>query len=323
MNMPSFKKILDHEIADAPPENWVMRYAPYWARPFLQLSRIDRPIGTWLLLLPSWWGLLLAMMGSGERIGLKELHIGVILFFGAWLMRGAGCTWNDISDRHFDAKITRTKNRPIPSGRVSVPHAVIWMILQALMAFAFLLTLQKFAIFLGILALVPVLIYPFAKRVTWWPQVFLGIAFNWGVLLGWAAQTNTLSFATLCLYFAGLLWTLIYDTIYAHQDSDDDALVGIKSTARLFGKKTYMILYILAFLCVFFMVLAVFVAVGAHGGAGFIWALMGVLAFGGHLLWQLKHLDITRTETCLHIFRSNRDAGALIVIFWTIGIFFV
>ena len=226
----------DGQVADAPKDNWVDLYAPAAARPYLRLSRADRPIGTWLLLLPCWWGLALSMLYD-QQASWFDLWIAAGCALGAWLMRGAGCTWNDITDRDFDGRVERTRSRPIPSGQVSLRGAVIWMCLQALLAFGILLTFNLAAIGLGILALLPVAIYPFAKRFTWWPQVFLGLAFNWGALLAWTAHSGQLDAPAVVLYAAGIAWTLFYDTIYAHQDTEDDALIGIKSTARLFGTK--------------------------------------------------------------------------------------
>jgi 4-hydroxybenzoate polyprenyl transferase, proteobacterial len=222
------------QVADAPPENWVDRYAPRWSRPYLRLSRADRPIGTWLLLLPCWWGLALGAAAT-DGVHLSTLWIAIGCGIGAVLMRGAGCTWNDLTDRDFDAQVARTRSRPLPSGQVTPRAAVIWMCAQALIAFGILLTFPLPAILLGIASLSLVAIYPFAKRFTWWPQVFLGLAFNWGALLAWTAETGSPGWPALVLYLAGIAWTLFYDTIYAHQDTEDDALIGVKSTARLFG----------------------------------------------------------------------------------------
>ena len=225
------------QVADAVTGNWVDRRAPGWARPYLRLSRADRPIGTWLLYLPCVWGVLLAMVQSGQ-IRLFDLWIIAGCGIGAFLMRGAGCTWNDITDRDIDGSVARTASRPIPSGQVSAKQALLWAIVQSLAALVILITFPVQAIILGIIALVPVAVYPFAKRFTWWPQIFLGIAFNWGALLGWTAHTGRLEWPAVCLYFAGMAWTLFYDTIYAHQDKEDDALIGVKSTARLFEDRT-------------------------------------------------------------------------------------
>ena len=222
------------QVADAVKDNWVDRLAPAASRPYLRLSRADRPIGTWLLYIPCIWGVLLAALHDGN---LQLWNFWLITAFGAgaWLMRGAGCTWNDITDRHFDAQVARTRSRPIPSGQVTVRGAVLWMAAQALIAFGILLTFGPITVMIGIASLGFVAIYPFAKRFTWWPQVFLGLAFNWGALLGWVAHTGKLEWPAVALYLSGIAWTLFYDTIYAHQDTEDDALIGVKSTARLFG----------------------------------------------------------------------------------------
>ncbi|MEJ6477267.1 MAG: UbiA family prenyltransferase, partial [Octadecabacter sp.] len=197
------------QVADAVRGNWVDRLAPAATRPFLRLSRADRPIGTWLLLLPCWWGLALAALSTG-RFGYFDLWIAVGCAIGAFLMRGAGCTWNDITDRDIDGSVARTASRPIPSGQVGVRAALAWMLVQTLVSLLILLTFNWAAIGLGVLALLPVAIYPFAKRFTWWPQVFLGIAFNWGALLAWTAHTGSLGWPAVMLYFGGIAWTLFY-----------------------------------------------------------------------------------------------------------------
>ena len=234
--MPS--TMAEGSVADAVRGNWVDHRAPAATRPYLRLSRADRPIGTWLLLIPCWWGLLLA--AGADPAGLRpfDLWIAVGCALGAALMRGAGCTWNDLADRDIDARVARTRSRPLPSGQVTPKQAAAWMVAQAAVAFAILVTFPTEAVALGTASLALVAIYPFAKRFTWWPQVFLGLAFNWGALLGWAAHARGLGAAPLLLYGAGILWTLFYDTIYAHQDREDDALIGVRSTARLFGTRT-------------------------------------------------------------------------------------
>lgn len=305
-------------VADAAPLNWVDTRAPQWARPYLRLSRADRPIGTWLLLIPCWWSLALAMLARPTAIGWQDLWIAAGCALGAFLMRGAGCTWNDITDRDIDAKVSRTRSRPLPSKQVTVRQALGWLVLQSLIAFAILLTFHPAAIALGILALLPVAIYPFAKRFTWWPQLFLGIAFNWGALLAWAAHAGRLDRPAIALYAAGICWTLFYDTIYAHQDREDDALIGVKSTARLFAERTHRWLTAFLMLAVGFMAIAAWSA-ARMGGAGplpSMLALAGALAFGAHLLWQLRRLDIDNGAICLMLFRSNRDAGLLAALFF-------
>ncbi len=231
-------------------------------------------------------------------------------------MRGAGCTWNDITDRDFDSRVARTRSRPIPSGQVSVRQALGWAVAQSLAAFAILLTFHPTAIALGVGSLALVAIYPFAKRFTWWPQVFLGLAFNWGALLAWAAVTGSLSAAPVALYLAGIAWTLFYDTIYAHQDKEDDALIGVKSTARLFGADTARWLRRFLVLAVALMALAVLLALPpAAGPLRLAVALVAPLGFGAHLVWQLARLDTESAGTCLRLFRANRDAGLVAALF--------
>src|SRR6201991_2329 len=212
-------------VADAT-GNWVDTHAPPWSRPYLRLSRLDRPIGSWLLLIPCWWSAALAAGVTGT-IGRLPLTIGLFLV-GAFVMRGAGCTWNDIADRDLDALVERTRSRPIPAGQVSVAQAAAFLVVQALIGLAVLLQFNRFAVATGIASLVIVAIYPFMKRITWWPQVVLGLAFSWGALMGFAVL----------LYAGSIEWVIGYDTIYAHQDAEDDALIGVKSTARLFGTRT-------------------------------------------------------------------------------------
>ena len=298
-------------VRDAVNGNWVDNAAPPHWRPWLRLSRIDRPIGTWLLLLPCWWGIGLAMMATGPRW--FDLWIGIACAVGAVAMRGAGCTWNDITDRHIDGSVDRTAKRPIPSGQVSVRGAVIWMALQALLGLAMLLTLGGAAIWLGVLSLLPVAIYPFAKRFTWWPQVFLGIAFNWGVMLAYAAHRGGLDLAPIIAWLGGIAWTVFYDTIYAHQDYEFDALIGVKSTARLFGENTKT--WLLAFGALTLVLLAL--AIAATGAAGFSWtlAMIGLAGFAAHLVWQLYTLDLDSSDVQLMLFRSNRDAGLIMALF--------
>ena len=311
----------DGQVADAVEDNWVDRYAPAWSRPYLRLSRADRPIGTWLLLIPCWWGLALSMLHDQTATG-HDLWIAVGCAIGAWLMRGAGCTWNDITDRDFDGQVERTRSRPIPSGQVSVTGAVIWMCLQALLAFGILLTFNTPAIILGIVALAPVCIYPFAKRFTWWPQVFLGIAFNWGALLAWTAHSGQLEAPAVLLYLSGIAWTLFYDTIYAHQDTEDDALIGIKSTARLFGDKTSAWLRNFLMATVGLMGLAVIYAlIDAASVMAMAIALGGPWAMGWHLTWQLRGLDTEDNGKLLQLFRSNRDTGMIPLVFFCVALF--
>jgi 4-hydroxybenzoate polyprenyltransferase len=306
----------DGQVSDAPSDNWVDLYAPAWSRPYLRLSRADRPIGTWLLLIPCWWGLALAIFDD-QAPRLFDLWIAVGCGLGAFLMRGAGCTWNDITDRDFDGQVERTRSRPIPAGQVSVRQALFWMVLQALLGLAILLTFNQAAIALGVLSLLPVAVYPYAKRFTWWPQVFLGLAFNWGALLAWTAHSGSLGAPAVLLYLAGIAWTLFYDTIYAHQDTEDDALIGVKSTARLFGTDTARWMKYFLVATVSFMGLAVIEA-GLPDAPllAMLVALAGPWAMGWHMAWQLRGLDIEDNAKLLQLFRVNRDTGFIPLIFF-------
>jgi len=290
-------------VADAT-GNWVDQSAPQWARPYLRLTRLDRPIGWWLLLLPCWWSAALAADLSGAW-GPDPWHI-VLLLIGAIVMRGAGCTWNDLVDRDIDGRVERTRSRPIPSGQVSVKAAVVFLVLQALAGLLVLVQFNRFAIGVGVASLGVVAIYPFMKRFTYWPQIFLGLAFSWGALMGWAGARGALEWPAILLYLGSIAWVIHYDTIYAHQDREDDALVGLKSTALLFGAKTKPMLALFS--------AAAAVLIGAAGyaaHAGFVFAL-GLLAFAAHLGWQIVRIDIDDPESCLRIFRSNRDAGLIL-----------
>ena len=310
------------QVSDAVKGNWVDHTAPAWSRPYLRLSRADRPIGTWLLLIPCWWGLVLAMLQDGQyRWGDLWIFIGCAM--GAWLMRGAGCTWNDITDRDFDAQVERTRSRPIPSGQVSARQAAVWMVLQALVAFAILLTFNRNAILLGILSLLPVAVYPFAKRFTWWPQVFLGLAFNWGALLAWTAHSGSLAAPAVILYVAGIAWTLFYDTIYAHQDTEDDALIGVKSTARLFAEDTPQWLKRFLVATVSGLGLALIAAMVGFNASplALLVALTGPVAMGWHMVWQMRLLKLDDPDRLLMLFRANRDTGLIPLLFFAAALF--
>jgi 4-hydroxybenzoate polyprenyltransferase len=301
-------KLAGGSVADAT-GNWVDTLAPGWSRPYLRLSRLDRPIGSWLLLLPCWWSAALAAVAAQTRGPSpwypSPWHIA-LFFIGAFAMRGAGCTWNDIVDRDLDASVERTRSRPIPSGQVSRAQAALFLVLQALVGFAVLISFNSFTIGLGIASLAIVAIYPFMKRITYWPQIVLGLAFSWGALMGWAAAFGRLDIPALLLYAGSISWVIGYDTIYAHQDSEDDALIGIKSTALLFGARTKPMLAL-------FYGLAV-VLIGAAGfsaGGSLIFAL-GLAVFAAHLCWQIVRLDIADPDNCLKIFKSDRDAGLIL-----------
>lgn len=306
--------MVDDTVADAPRGNWVDTLAPPRARPFLRLSRADRPIGTWLLLIPCLWGVTLAVAAHGWHP--RALWIAGGCGAGAWLMRGAGCTWNDVADRRVDAAVARTRSRPIPSGQVSVPAALAWMAAQALAALAILLTFHPLAIALGVGSLALVAIYPFAKRFTWWPQVFLGLAFNWGALLAWAAHAGTLTLAPLLLYAGGIAWTLYYDTIYAFQDIEDDATIGVRSTARRLEGDAPRWLAGFAALAAVLLSLACGAALGFPAAAV---ALGGVGLFWLHLARQQRGLALSDPAACLAAFRANRDAGLVPLPFFAVA----
>lgn len=309
----------DGRVADATTLNWVDRFAPRWSRPYLRLSRADRPIGTWLLLIPCWWGLALAIAADPQGGTLEDVRIAIVCAIGAFLMRGAGCTWNDISDRKIDAQVARTRSRPIPSGQVSVKQAAGWLVLQLLISLLILITFNLLTIVLGVLALVPVIIYPFAKRFTWWPQVFLGIAFNWGALLAWTAHNGSLGWPPVLLYLSGIAWTLFYDTIYAHQDKEDDALIGVKSTARLFANATPKYLLVFMILSVCLMAFAVIMALSSGSPIPLLLGITAAWAFGLHMFWQMRQLNIDNPDVCLKLFRSNRDTGLIAAAFLAIA----
>jgi 4-hydroxybenzoate polyprenyltransferase len=284
--------------------NWVDRRAPAWGRPYLRLARLDRPIGSWLLLIPCWWSAGLAAIAAHER-GPRLSHL-ILFFVGAFAMRGAGCTWNDIVDRNLDRRVERTRSRPIPSGQVTVAQAAVFLVAQALIGLVVLLQFNTFAIAAGMASLAIVAVYPFMKRITYWPQIVLGLAFSWGALMGWAAAFGSLDVRPLVLYAGSIAWVIGYDTIYAHQDREDDALIGIKSTALLFGDRTKPMLVI------FYCLAAVLIGVaGALAGAGALFWL-GLAAFAAHLAWQTVRLDIGDPDVCLAVFKSDRDAGMIL-----------
>ena len=290
-------------VADAT-DNWVDRYAPVSTRGYLRLARLDRPIGSWLLLLPCWWSTALAAVYA--RAPFPNLWHLALFFVGAFAMRGAGCTWNDIVDRDLDGRVERTRSRPIPSGQVSVRQAGAFLVAQALVGLLVLVQFNGFAIGVGIASLAIVAVYPFMKRFTYWPQIVLGLAFSWGALMGWAGAFGRLDWPALLLYAGTISWVIGYDTIYAHQDREDDALIGVKSTALLFGERTKPMLGV-------FYGLAV-VLIGAAGltaHAGVIFAL-GLTAFAVHLGWQIWRLDINDPDLCLRLFRSDRDAAMIL-----------
>ena len=316
-------------LPDATQENWVDRYAPDRLKPWLKLGRFDRPIGTWLLLLPGWQGILLALQHFGRPFGLYELWLFVGFGIGAALMRGAGCAVNDIVDRDFDAQVSRTAMRPIPSGQISVKQACAFVIGICLVSLCILLTMNLLAIALGVLSLGLVAAYPFMKRITWWPQAWLGLTFNISGPIGFAAASGAITSLGLVLfsatggwlpevrepliaislfYIGGLFWTLGYDTLYALQDIEDDVMAGVKSSARALGgsvKPGVAVFYVLA------TVLA--------GAAGYVAGLgplfyVGLAAYGAHFVWQVTSLRPEDPALCLKLFKSNREAGLILLV---------
>ena len=290
-------------VADAT-GNWVDGLAPPFARPYLRLARLDRPIGSWLLLMPCWWSVGLAGMRVEQFPSLWHI---VLFFIGAFAMRGAGCTWNDLVDRNLDGLVERTRSRPIPSGQVTVAEATAFMLLQALAGFLVLIQFNRFTVITGLCSLLVVAIYPFMKRITYWPQIVLGLAFSYGALLGWPAAFGRLDWPAIVLYAGSISWVIGYDTIYAHQDREDDLLIGIKSTALLFGDNTR------SMLASFYAGAVVLIgAAGLMAGGGLIFVL-GLIAFAAHLTWQVLRLDINDSAHCLKLFKSNRDAGLILL----------
>jgi 4-hydroxybenzoate polyprenyltransferase len=290
-------------IADAPTQNWVERMLPRAALPYAQLMRLDRLMPVWLLLLPCWWSLLLSQIAIGG--GLPSLWHALLFWIGAIVMRGAGCTLNDMADVDFDAKVERTKNRPIASGRISRKAATVFLAAQALIGFLILWQFNWYTVVLGAASLLIVAVYPFMKRITHWPQFILGLAFNWGALLGWSATHGAISLPAILLYAGGIAWTIGYDTIYAHQDKDDDILIGVKSTALLFGDKSkpWLLLF-------YGVAIVLFAAALWMAGAGAL-SYLGLAAAAAHAVWQLQTFDHTHSALCLKLFKSNRTFGLL------------
>ncbi len=291
--------------SDIKPDHWTLRLAPVAAQPYLRLARLDRPIGTWLLLLPCWWSLALA---SAVEERLPDWRLGLLFAVGALVMRGAGCTYNDIVDRNIDGRVARTASRPLPSGEVSLVQALAFLALQLFVGLLILLQLNPFSILLGAASLALVFTYPFMKRVTYWPQAFLGLTFNWGALIGWSSVTGDLDWPAILLYLGGIAWTLGYDTIYAHQDKEDDALIGVKSSALKLGDRSK------PWLTVFYgLAVALFAAAGIAAGMGWIYAT-AIAAVATHFLWQVASLDVHDPANCLARFRANRDAGFILLL---------
>lgn len=292
-------------VADAGARNWVDRFAPAALAPFLRLARADRPIGFFLLALPCFWSVALAGRSIGEAY--PDPWLLVLFAAGALVMRAAGCTYNDLVDRDLDAQVARTRGRPLPSGQITPRAAFIFMLVLCLIGLVVLLSFNSTTIWLGLGVIPIVALYPFVKRFSHWPQVVLGLAFNWGALLGWPAVLGRLDWPAVVLYAGAVAWTIGYDTIYAHQDREDDDLIGLKSTALKFGRATkawLALLYAIAWLAI------VAAGIMAHAGTAFLLVMMAAAA---QLAWQIATLDIDDPENCLERFRSNRDFGAIVL----------
>ena len=300
----------DRRVADSVPKSWVDT-APVALRPYLPLARYDRPIGFWLLTIPCWQGLMLANINTG--LGWIDLWYAVLFALGAVAMRGAGCTYNDIIDRELDARVARTASRPLPAGTVSLRQAWIFLVGQSLVGLLVLIQLPWPAILVGLASLLLVAAYPFMKRITWWPQAWLGLTFNWGALMGYAAAAGTVELPAILLYAGGFFWTLGYDTIYAHQDKDDDALIGVKSSARKLGNRTRPALWI------FYGVTVILWALAAREAGFSHWFLLGFAGVVGHLIWQTVRVDINSSKDCLAKFRSNIGMGYIMLLALLMG----
>jgi len=298
-------------LPDAMPANWVDRYAPAALRPWLKLGRFDRPTGVWLLMLPGWQGVALA---SAMDHQLPSPSLLLKIFLGAALMRAAGCAYNDIVDRDIDAKVARTAARPIPAGQISVGQAWAFVVACCLISLAILLTLGPLAIGLGIGSLALVAAYPFMKRITWWPQAWLGLTFNWGALLGFAAASGTITLPALLLYAAGVFWTLGYDTIYAIQDLEDDALAGVKSSARRLGAQVPRAVFGFYLVSLALLALAGFIAQLAPA----FYAFLG--GYAVHLVWQSRRVHIDDPAGALRLFKSNSWAGLILFAAIALGV---
>ena len=311
---------INGRVADAPSNNWVYRVLPPWLWPYAQLARWDRPIGWQLLMWPCFWSAAMAANAAahiGQFSGGQLIFYLVLYLIGSVAMRGAGCTYNDLVDHKIDMEVARTRSRPLPSGRVTRTQAKAFIVLQALVGLLVVLQLNWFAVILGVLSLAIVALYPFAKRFTDWPQFFLGLAFSWGALMGWAAIFGDLSLAPILLYVASVVWTIGYDTIYAHQDKEDDELIGVRSTARLFGDKTkqwlvglYGLTLVLAF-CAFM-----------SAGVG-LFGYLGLLIAAGMFAWQIVTLNIDDADQCLALFKSNNRVGLIIFLGLFLSLLFV
>lgn len=283
-------------------DSWVGRVLPARARPYALLARLDRPVGVWLLLLPGWWAIVSAS-GGFVSMGAREWGIFFLFGIGAVVMRGAGCVINDLWDRELDKKVERTRARPLASGTLNVRQAIVFLFCLLLIGLLVLLQMNFMTVLLGVLSLPLIAVYPLMKRVTWWPQAFLGLTFNFGALMGWSAVTGFVGVPAVFLYLGGIFWTLAYDTIYAHQDREDDALAGIKSTALKFGKNSKI------WVGCFFAIALALIAL-ASGGQGFLF----LLPAAAHMAWQVKSWSLDDAASSLRVFKSNRDFGFLVML---------
>lgn len=300
----------DRRVADSIPKTWVDT-APERLRPYLRLARYDRPIGFWLLALPCWMGLLLARVGEG--VSLIDLWWAVLFAIGAIAMRGAGCTYNDIIDRDLDRQVARTADRPLAAGTISLKSAWIFLAAQAGVGLLVLIQLPLLAILVGLASLLLVAAYPFMKRITWWPQAWLGLTFNWGIPVAYTAAAGSIDTTMIALYAAAVFWTLGYDTIYAHQDVDDDAMIGVRSTARLFGEHSQW------WIAGFYGLSASLAGVAIVLQQAAPWIVIGFALYAAHLFDQIRRLDITDGAACLALFKSNRTTGLLLCATLLIG----
>lgn len=317
--MPQNKPVINSKVADAHQENWSDKWLPLKFRPYARLMRLDRPVGVWLLLWPCFWGQILALseikiaQTSYSFSTFSQIKYVILCVVGAIIMRGAGCVYNDLVDYKYDTQVERTKSRPLPAGEITKAQATKFLVGLLFAGLLVLIQFNWFTIFVGATSLVLVAIYPWMKRFTHWPQAFLGLTFNWGALVGFTAVTGYLSPAVFILYLGGFFWTIGYDTIYAHQDKDDDMMVGLKSTAILFGKKTKLwlaVLYSLTVTC--------FIISGLYAGLNFVFIIL-MLPVALQLAWQIVKLDFDDTAVCLRIFKSNIAFGGIVTLLFFIS----
>ena len=309
--MNSKKKELNNINLPDSSFNLIIKYLPAGFRPYIKLSRLDRPIGIWLLMWPAWWSVSLSLSLENE---VKGILLYVLFFLGAVVMRGAGCTFNDLIDMKLDSKVLRTASRPLPSGEISIKNAIIWFLLQSLIGFLVLLQFNLLTISVGLLSLILIGIYPFMKRITWWPQLFLGLAFNYGIIIGWVEINNNISYLCIILYIAGIFWTLGYDTIYALMDMDDDKDAGIKSSAIYIGKKK-MKIYLSFFYALTITLLLLCAALA--NVRWFFWPMLAISS--SQLIWQVLTLKAYSKNDCLSKFKSNNFFGCAIFLCFLIG----